>query len=327
MNPAMVQADVIIVGGGPAGAACAAHLKKNGVAARILDKKVFPRKKICAGWISPDVFGSLACSPETYPYPLTRIDRIHFHLFGIRMPVKTRQYAVRRFEFDNWLIRRAEVPVHSHQVRKIQKNRSGYVIDDQFACRYLVGAGGTHCPVHRTFKDPLQLRPDRALISAVEKEFQAPCRIPECHIWYLDQGLPGYAWYLPKKNGWINIGIGGKQHRLASRGTTIMKHWHNFIHRLLKQGFVDHHPGSPKGHTYFLRHKPVDLGRENVFLAGDAAGLSTIDMGEGIHAAIQSGVAAADTIISGRPVCLDHISRFSLPKLLTAAMKKTSPHA
>ncbi|MFO7911655.1 MAG: NAD(P)/FAD-dependent oxidoreductase [Desulfotignum sp.] len=322
MNPAMVQADVIIVGGGPSGAACAARLKKSGVDVRILDKKEFPRKKICAGWISPDVFDSLACTPGLYPFALTRLRRMHFHLFGIRVPVKTHQYAIRRIEFDNWLLRRAEVPVHTHQVKKIQKNRYGYMIDDQFACRYLVGAGGTHCPVRRTFADPLQVRPDRALISAVEKEFQAPSRIQECHIWYLDHGLPGYAWYLPKKGGWINIGIGGKQHRMAARGTTIMKHWRNFSHRLLKQGFLDHPPGNPKGHTYFLRHKPVNLGQKNVFIAGDAAGLSTIDMGEGIHAAIQSGIAAAESISSGRPVSMNHVSRLSLPKLLTSAMRK-----
>ena len=325
MRPAMVQADVVIVGGGPAGAACAARLQKNGVEVRILDKKVFPRKKICAGWVSPDVFGSLACTPETYPYPLTRLDRIHFHLFGIRIPVKTRQYAVRRFEFDNWLIRRAQVPVHTHQVKKIQKTRYRYVIDDQFSCRYLVGAGGTHCPVRRIFIDPLQVRPDRALITAVEKEFKAPCKVPECHIWYLEQGLPGYAWYLPKKGGWINIGIGGKQHRLASRGTTIMNHWREFVLRLLKQRFLDHHPGDPKGHTYFLRHKLRTSGPKNVFVVGDAAGLSTIDMGEGIHAAIQSGIAAADTITSGRPVQPTHINRLSLPKLLTSAMNRPLP--
>ena len=325
MNPAMVQADVIIVGGGPAGAACAARLKKNNAEVRILEKKVFPRPKICAGWITPDVFDSLACTSGLYPFALTRIHRMHFHLFGIRIPVKTHQYAIRRIEFDNWLLRRAEVPVHTHQVKKIQKTGYGYVIDDQFACRYLVGAGGTHCPVRRTFVDPLDVRPDRALISAVEKEFQAPCRIQECHIWYLDQGLPGYAWYLPKKGGWINIGIGGKQHRMSARGTTIMNHWRDFVLLLLKQGFLDHHPGIPKGHTYFLRHTSRTFSSENVFVVGDAAGLSTIDMGEGIHAAIQSGIAAADTITSVQPEHPTHINRLSLPKLLISGMRNTLP--
>lgn len=318
MKPTMIQADVIIVGGGPAGAACAAHLKKNGVGATILDKKAFPRTKICAGWISPDVFNTLECTPEIYPYPLTRIPRIHFHLFGIRIPVRTHQYAVRRIEFDNWLIRRADVPVHTHQVKKIQKKQFRYVIDDRFECRYLVGAGGTHCPVRRTFVAPLQPRPEKARISAVEKEFQGRQRIRECHIWYLDRGLPGYAWYLPKEGGWINIGIGGKQHRLAARGTTIMTHWRNFVGRLLQQGFVNRPPGDPAGHTYYLRHTPLESMPDNVFAIGDAAGLSTLDMGEGIHAAVQSGIAAANAIIENRPVKLKHISRFSLPDLVTS---------
>ncbi|HKK99211.1 MAG TPA: NAD(P)/FAD-dependent oxidoreductase [Desulfotignum sp.] len=323
MKPAMVQADVIIVGAGPAGAACAARLKKRGMDVMILEKQVFPRPKLCAGWITPNVFDSLECPPEAYPYALTHIRRMHFHLFGIRVPVKTHQYAIRRMEFDQWLVRRANVPMHTHPVKQIRKNRSGFVIDDQFECRYLVGAGGTHCPVRRTFVDPLQRRPEQALISAVEKEFQGRCRRRECHIWYLDRGLPGYAWYLPKKDGWINIGIGGKQHRLASRGTTIMMHWHNFVHRLLHQGFLDQPLDNPKGHTYFLRHKPVTPGPEKVFVIGDAAGLSTRDMGEGIHAAVQSGIAAAEAITSKQPAGMNHIARFSLPKLLTSAISRS----
>jgi menaquinone-9 beta-reductase len=317
----MICSDVIIVGAGPAGAACAAHLKKNGVDVRVLEKKAFPRKKICAGWISPDLFDSLGCAPDIYPHPLTRIHRIHFHLFWVRIPVRTHQYAVRRIEFDHWLIRRAGVPVHTHPVKKIRENQGRYVIDDRFECRYLVGAGGTHCPVRRTFAGSVQARPKNALISAVEKEFQGRQQVRECHIWYLDRGLPGYAWYLPKKGGWINIGIGGKQHRLAARGTTIMAHWRNFAGRLLQQGFVDRPPGDPAGHTYYLRHTPLASMPANVFAIGDAAGLSTLDMGEGIHAAVQSGIAAAKAICTGRPVQLNPISRFSLPGLMTAFPK------
>jgi menaquinone-9 beta-reductase len=44
-------------------------------------------------------------------------------------------------------------------------------------------------------------------------------------------------------------------------------------------------------------------------------------MGEGIHAAVQSGIAAADAIISGRPMQLNHISRFSLPGLVAAGIR------
>jgi flavin-dependent dehydrogenase len=130
----------------------------------------------------------------------------------------------------------------------------------------------------------------------------------------MEKGLPGYAWYLPKKGGWINIGIGGKQHSLTARKTTIMDHWRTFVRRLMDKGFLDQSPGNPSGHTYYLRHAPyhrkaLENGMpDNLFVIGDAAGLSTLDMGEGIHAAVQSGIAAADAIISGRPVQVSHIS-------------------
>lgn len=323
----MIQTDVIVVGGGPAGSACAARLQKNGMDAVILDKQRFPRKKLCAGWISPGVFDDLGYGPDTYPHALTRIHRIHFHLYGIPLPVKTHQYAVRRIEFDHWLTRKAGVPVHTHAVRKIRKTRSGYIIDHRFECRYLVGAGGTHCPVRRAFAPPLPARPETARIAAVEKEFLGRQQIRESHIWYLEKGLPGYAWYLPKQGGWINIGIGGKQHRLAARKTTIMDHWRGFARRLVDKGFLDRYPGDPAGHTYYLRHTPyhrqaLENGMPgNVFVIGDAAGLSTLDMGEGIHAAVQSGIDAADAILKNRPMHLSHISRFSLPGLVTSGFR------
>ncbi len=317
----MICSDVIIVGGGPAGSACAERLKDSGMDVRILDTQVFPRKKLCAGWISPDVFPDLGCSPDDYPHALTRIDRIHFHVFGIPLPVKTRQYAVRRIEFDHWLIRKAGVPVHTHRVKTIHKDRSRYIIDDRFECRYLVGAGGTHCPVRRTFMAHAPSRPENARITAVEKEFPGPQRIRDCHIWYLENGLPGYAWYLPKKDGWINIGVGGKQHRLAARKTTITQHWRYLVLHLIKKGFLDEDPGDPAGHTYYLRHTPLESLPENVFVAGDAAGLSTLDMGEGIHAAVQSGRAAAKAIVDNSPLQLNHIARFSLPGLLAAGLR------
>jgi len=99
------------------------------------------------------------------------------------------------------------------------------------------------------------------------------------------------------------------------------------VARLMKQGFLDQSPGNPSGHTYYLRHTPFHRQTlensmpENLFVIGDAAGLSTLDMGEGIHAAVQSGIAAADAILSGRPLRLNHISRFSLPGLVAAGIR------
>jgi len=54
----------------------------------------------------------------------------------------------------------------------------------------------------------------------------------------------------------------------------------------------------------------------NAFIIGDAAGLATLDMGEGIGPAIQSGIRAAEAIISGQEFSLRSINKYSFPSLL-----------
>jgi flavin-dependent dehydrogenase len=63
-----IYADVIIVGGGPAGSTCAWKLLKQGVDCLLLDKQVFPRTKPCGGWLMPEVLEDLeidAGEPES----------------------------------------------------------------------------------------------------------------------------------------------------------------------------------------------------------------------------------------------------------------------
>lgn len=68
----MVEAEVIIIGGGPTGSTCAWMLKQSGVDAIILDKAEFPRHKLCAGWITPKVLRRLQLDASAYPHSLTR---------------------------------------------------------------------------------------------------------------------------------------------------------------------------------------------------------------------------------------------------------------
>ena len=51
-------------------------------------------------------------------------------------------------------------------------------------------------------------------------------------------------------------------------------------------------------------------------LVGDALGLATLDMGEGIGPAIQSGQLAAEAIITGTAYSVDSIPRYSFPSLV-----------
>ena len=55
----MIEADAIIIGGGPAGSTCAWKLQQAGMDVVVVDKSDFPRDKVCAGWITPAVIEEL----------------------------------------------------------------------------------------------------------------------------------------------------------------------------------------------------------------------------------------------------------------------------
>jgi flavin-dependent dehydrogenase len=307
----LIYAPVIVVGAGPAGSAATFELKKRAIPTLLLDKSVFPRSKVCAGWITPEVLDLLNLTPAKYPHTMTKFDRLHFHFLGRTLAVNTRQYAIRRYEFDQWMLKRSGAEVHTHKVKRITRSKDQYIIDDRYICDFLIGAGGTHCPVQRTLFNDLHPRLNKSLIAAVEAEYPCKALDRRCHIWFFHDKVPGYGWYLPKLGGYVNVGIGGKLLKLKHQGRTIMDHWHSFIKTLLDLSILSSPPPHPRGHTYFLRQPRLQPGINNAFLAGDAAGLATLDMGEGIAAAIASGIQAAKAVTKGHPHSLDRLPRFS----------------
>lgn len=316
----MIRTEVLIVGGGPAGAACAWALRRQGVDCLIIDRATFPRVKLCAGWVTPDVFDALALSETDYPHPVTHLNGLHLSIRGLRLRLPSQQMAIRRVEFDDFLLRRAAVPVHTHHVREIVRHDGGYLVDRLFFGRYLVGAGGTHCPVARIFFAEVNPRSHESLIVTQEEAFaydisDAP-RSHMCHLWFFEDGLPGYAWYVPKEGGWVNVGVGGSLAKLRARGDTIRRHWGGLVARLEALDLVRGHTYHPQGHAYYLRQGDRKIQVDRAFVVGDAAALATTDMGEGIAPAIQSALCVAEAIVTGDPVNLIGVRRWSQPPLI-----------
>jgi len=316
----MIEAKVIIVGGGPAGSTCAWELNRNGIDTIIVDKSDFPRTKLCAGWITPKVLTKLEMTD--YSLSLIRFNRLHFHFFNRRVPVRTKQYSIRRFEFDNWLLRRAGVPVYRHAVCHIERSKGTFVIDNRFRCTYLVGAGGTYCPVYRSFFKDRYPRPREDMITTLEEEFEYDYRDNNCYLWFFDRKLPGYAWYVPKGDGYLNIGIGGKLAALKSRKTSIGQYWSFFIQKLDRLSLVRNYRFHPKGYNYYLRQKRITVQLDRVFLVGDSAGLATRDMGEGIGPAVESGLRAAAAITRGGVYSIQSIPSSSMPGIITSSFRR-----
>jgi menaquinone-9 beta-reductase len=314
----MVKTDVIIVGGGPAGSACARGLKERGVDCLVIDQARFPRFKPCAGWITPEVVKDIALDPEEYadpksehPRSFTTFTSSQIWIAGLHLKMPSNQHAIRRYEFDDWLLRRSGAPIYEHTVKNIARDGDQFVVDGEFSAKTLVGAGGTHCPVYKEFFQADDPRSHGALIVAQEEEFLYEHSSTECWLWFREDRLPGYAWFVPKANGYVNVGIGAKMERLKARGENLKTHWNRFTEKLEHMGLVKGHTYKPSGHSYYLRQPLPDPYKDHVYLVGDSACLATQDMGEGIGPAIRSGVRAAEAIANGTDYRLNKIARYS----------------
>jgi flavin-dependent dehydrogenase len=312
----VLEATVVIVGGGPGGSACAWELGRRGIDSLVLESEPFPRTKLCAGWITPEVVRALEMDVERYPRGLLRLDRLRMEYYLRTSPwradMRSEQYSIRRYEFDDWLLQRSGAKVIHHPVRRIERDGDGFVIDGQFRGRFLVGAGGTHCPVFRTLFKTVNPRSREYQVAALEEEFEYGSARRECHLWFGEHGLVGYAWYVPKAGGWVNVGLGGFSRYLGLARAGLHEHWEAFARKLARLGLVEGHTYAPKGHTYYLREREEVCQIGNAYIVGDAAGLATLDLAEGIGPAVQSGLNAAVSIATGRPYSLDGVPRYSV---------------
>jgi geranylgeranyl reductase family protein len=322
----MDACDVLIVGGGPAGSSCAWKLRNEGLDVAILDKQVFPRDKVCGGWITPAVLDELNIDPADYAGLLQPI--AGFRTGSIRGPaVHTSygapvSYGIRRREFDHYLLRRSGARlIQGVALTSLQRSGAEWIANRNIKARLLVGAGGHFCPVARL----TGARPKgEVAVVAQEVEFemdarqQAGCSVaPDTPELYFCKDLKGYGWCFRKQN-FLNVGLGRMdQHRLAS-------HVSDFLNFLKSAGRLSFDvPPTLLGHAYLLYGASTrKVVSDGLLLAGDAAGLAYSQSGEGIRPAIESGLLAAKTITAARGnfssdqlECYSHLiaSRFGGP--------------
>lgn len=300
----MHTCEVLIAGGGPAGSACAWKLREAGLDVIVMDKAAFPRDKVCAGWITPQVVEDLALDIDDYRpgrtfQPITgfRVGLIH----GDRV-VETRydrpvSFGIRRCEFDDYLLKRSNARLLlGTAVSKVRRDGESWIVNESVRTSMLVGAGGHFCMVARTIGGESDRPP---VIAAQEIEFaiepsgDAFAIAEETPELYFCQDLKGYGWCFRKEN-YLNIGFG----RLDSKA--LPKQTAEFVDFLKREGRISRNGSWRwKGHAYLLAgetgRSPV---ADGVVLVGDAAGLAYPQSGEGIRPAIESGLMAASTIVA-----------------------------
>jgi geranylgeranyl reductase family protein len=324
----MIRCDALVVGGGPAGSTCARLLRRAGWHVVVADRAAFPRDKVCAGWLTPDVFPLLDLTPSEYRasgLTLQEITGFRTSVLGpherphtrARPPMRTVEtgyasvisYAIRRCEFDEFLLRRARVPVLERtDVARFSRNGDRWVVNDAIEARVIVGAGGHFCPVARHLRGAGGAAGGADAVQAVVAK-EAEVRIdghtsgvqPDRPALFFCRDLEGYGWCV-RKGDYVNVGIGRRAKE--DFGT----HVDQFAALLEHTGALS---GAStlrwKGHAYLAGGTgPRPLTGDGVLVAGDAAGLAYPESGEGIKPAIESGRLAAEALIAagglvGRP--------------------------
>ncbi len=303
----MERCDALIVGGGPAGSTCAWKLRKAGMDVVVMDKAVFPRDKVCAGWITPAVLKTLEVDAATYgeDHVIQPISAFRTGLIDGRN-VETRyrstvSYGIRRYEFDNYLLRRSGARLRQGEALKsLIRDGDHWIANDSIAAPIVIGAGGHFCPVARYMG--AQLGAGEPAIAAKEIEFRMdPAQSGNCLVQehmpelYFCRDLKGYGWCF-RKGSYLNIGLGREgNHGLA-------EHLQRFCDALKRQGRIPQDiPDTFHGHAYLLNgHAVRQQLADGVLLVGDAAGLAYPQSGEGIRPAVESGLMAAATILEAR---------------------------
>lgn len=301
--------DAIIVGGGPSGSTCAAELAKCGIPTLLLDRATFPRVKLCGGWISEPIWEVLGLSPEEYTGGLWKWNKLYIHLHGKKYIKNASGYFVRRVEFDDYLLKRSKVEViEGYMASQFEKDEEGYwVINKEYRAKYLIGAGGSHCPVARA----LFPKPDNLQFGTQERELEGnPEEIAACRAGedgepelLLHDDMKGYSWNVPK-GSWLNIGSGTKIAR------DVLPAWSKARAFFENEGERGTIPQSSrplldkmKGHGYFAFHsnRLTACQKDNAFLIGDALGLAQPMTGEGILPSVLSGKLCGEAIAKGIP--------------------------
>lgn len=305
--------DVIIVGGGPAGASCAAFCAQAGVRTLVLERAVFPRDKVCGDCLNPDcwpVLERLGVEEAVRGLPHAELRSVEFiSASGRRVALpfpemKHSEIAVKRSVLDAVLLEnaatRGAMVRQSAAVCGIRPLASpgGFQVDTAqgqatnetaatYTSRFVVAADGRNSIAARMLGMLPEARGarDAGSLNRIGVQTHAPCPadfVDQVQMrWFTD----GYGGLAPVGGGELNISLTGPPRTLEA-----LKSWASAEFHLP--------PGQAWRTIAPLDRQPAPCAATGgAFLVGDSARVVEPFTGEGIFYALRSGELAAESII------------------------------
>jgi menaquinone-9 beta-reductase len=330
------QADVIVVGAGPAGASTAYHLAQAGADVLLLEKSAFPRDKVCGDGLTPRAVRHLigmgfdldepgwhknnglrivgAGHRLELPWP----DLTSFPPYGA---------ARARSDLDEVLARHAQKTGARLQERTavtapLVDDRTGRVVgvtarpvDDRgrragdevtYHAPLVVACDGVSARLATA--RGIERRDDRPMAVAVRTYYETPRHDDPwmeswLELWDGEPGesdlLPGYGWIFGLGNGQANVGLGILNTSSAFQNVdykAILRTW--LAHVPSEWQFTDdHRVGEVKAAALPMGFNRKPHYADGMLLVGDSGGMVNPFNGEGIDYALEAGHLAAEVML------------------------------
>ncbi len=294
----MKQYDIIIIGAGPAGLMAALEAQQNGFKSLLIEKEKHPRYKVCGG-------GLVSASMQLLPPGAEGIVERSFNNILISMKDTGFQHRIQRKDPIIYAVMRDRLDIflldhlNRHTVDILELNTpegidhsgNNYLVKTDsgvFQAPYLIIADGVHSKSARL----AGWIEDRTLCPALECEIPVSPNHPLCNNLRFDLGFPpgGYAWVFPKKEI-LSIGLGRfspRKFRLDLKKQ--LAQYFNFLKLPIPADLEIRASVIP------VSPRKQGIARDNILLAGDAAGLADPVVAEGISHALLSGKMAIRAI-------------------------------